>query len=90
MATLESMLRLDQHQQGTLVRLAEYLYQRTGGMIGSLSQLVRGAAILAIEDGTERITRDLLDCVPVDYAAARATPQRRPPAHKLGNREVSA
>jgi hypothetical protein len=30
-------------------------------MIGSLSQLVRGAAILAIGDGTEQITRSLLD-----------------------------
>jgi len=47
-----------------------------------LSQLVRGAAILAIEDGTEQITRDLLDAIPVDYAAQRtATPprQRRQP-----------
>ncbi|MFI6100833.1 hypothetical protein ACIA8G_35235 [Lentzea sp. NPDC051213] len=45
-------------------------------MIGSLSQLVRGGAILAIDDGSERITRDLLDLVPVDFAAARSTPQR--------------
>src|SRR5664280_3775227 len=77
------MLRLHQHTPGTLVALAEYLYQRTNGMIGSLSQLVRGAAILAIQDGTDQITRDLLDLVPVDYAAERAhrarpqaTPQR--------------
>lgn len=46
-------------------------------MIGSLSQLVRGAAILAIEDGTEKITRDLLDIVPVDYAADARTPPPR-------------
>jgi hypothetical protein len=45
-------------------------------MIGSLSQLIRGAAILAVGEG-EQITRDLLDLVPVDYAAVRATPQRR-------------
>jgi hypothetical protein len=42
-------------------------------MIGSLSQFIRGAAILAIEDGTEKITRDLLDLVPVDFAAEKAT-----------------
>jgi hypothetical protein len=78
-ATLESMLQLHQHVDGTLVGMADYLYQRTGGMIGSLSQLVRGAALLAIEDGTERITRDLLDCIPVDHAATTATPQRRQP-----------
>jgi hypothetical protein len=45
-------------------------------MIGSLSQLIRGAAILAIEDGREQITRDLLDIVPVDYAAERADTTR--------------
>lgn len=77
-ATLESTLRLHHHDAGTLVGLAEYLFQRTGGMIGSLSQLVRGGAILAIEDRSERITRDLLDLVPVDFAAERSTPARRP------------
>jgi hypothetical protein len=51
--------------------MAEQLYRRSRGMIGSLSQLVRGAAILAIDDGTETITAELLDLVPVDYAAQR-------------------
>ena len=77
-ATLESTLRLHQHQPGSLVALDEYLYRRSGGMIGSLSQLIRGAAILAIEDGSEQITRDLLDAVPVDYAAERAATASRP------------
>ena len=36
-ASLEDMLVLDRHKPGTLVGLAEYLYQRSGGMIGSLS-----------------------------------------------------
>jgi hypothetical protein len=71
-ATLEDLLRLHQHRAGALVALDEYLYQRTAGMIGSLSQLVRGAAVLAIADGTEAITRELLDVVPVDHAAAQA------------------
>jgi hypothetical protein len=75
-ATLETLLRLHHHKPGTLTGLAEYLYQRSGGMIGSLSQLIRGAAILAIEDGTEQITRDLLDIVPVDYAAERGSTTR--------------
>ena len=38
-------------------------------MIGSLSHLVRAAAIRAILDGTEQITRKLLDSIPVDHAA---------------------
>jgi Bacterial TniB protein len=75
-ATMESTLRLHQHRPGSLVELDEYLYQRSGGMIGSLSHLIRGAAILAIEDGCEHITRTLLDIVAVDYAAERATPTR--------------
>ncbi len=72
------MLRLHDHQPGSLLALAEYLYRRSGGMIGSLSQIVRGAAILAIESGSEQITKDLLETVPVDYAAERATAPRRP------------
>lgn len=76
---METMLRLHEHRPGTLPGLAEFLYRRSGGMIGSLSQLIRGAAVLAIEDGTEKITRDLLEAVPVDYAAERAgRPPRTP------------
>jgi hypothetical protein len=83
---LESMLRLHKHRPDTLVGLDEYLYQRTGGMIGSLSQLIRGAAILAIEDGTEAITTDLLDLVPLDYAAERNTA----PAPRRGRKQATA
>jgi hypothetical protein len=75
-AAMETTLRLHQHAPGTLPGLAEFLYRRSGGMIGTLSQLIRGAAVLAIETGTEAITRDLLGAVPVDYAAERAA---RPP-----------
>ncbi|MFB4309046.1 hypothetical protein [Actinomadura sp. GTD37] len=68
-ASLESTLRLRHHKAGALTAMAEDLYRRTGGMIRSLSQLVRGAALLAIEDGTEHITREHLALVPLDYAA---------------------
>jgi len=78
-AALESLLRLYHHRSGSLLRLDEYLYRRSGGMIGSLSQLVRGAAILAIEDGSEQVSKQLLDSVAVDYAAERADTASRPP-----------
>ena len=68
-ATLESALRLHRHEPGTLTRSARYLHRRTGGMIGSLSHLVRAAAQLAILEGEEAITRKLLDTIPVDHAA---------------------
>jgi len=76
-ATLEGTLRLHHHQPGTLVSLARYLHQRTGGMIGSLSHLIRAAAISAILDGTETLTRPLLDTIALDYAAESATTGRR-------------
>jgi hypothetical protein len=85
-ATLESLLRLHSHRSSSLVKLDEYLYRRSGGMIGSLSQLVRGAAILAIEDGSEQISKQLLDSVAVDYAAERADTASRPP--RRGSRAI--
>lgn len=68
-ATLEQALRLHRHQQGTLLRNAKYLHRRTGGMIGSLSHLVRAAAQMAIVEGQEAITRKMLDSIPADAVA---------------------
>ncbi len=68
-ATMETALRLHRHQAGSLAALDKYLHHRTGGMIGSLSHLVRAAALTAILDGSEAITRGLLDTIPVDHAA---------------------
>jgi hypothetical protein len=72
LATLDAALRLHRHRPGTLPQLSKYLHQRTGGMIGSLSHLVRAAALTAVMDGTEEITRTLLDGIPVDHAAQSA------------------
>jgi hypothetical protein len=74
---MEASLRLHRHEPGMLTGLDEYLFARTNGMIGSLSQLVRGAAVLAIQDGTEQITKDLLELVPVDHAAQRTSGKRQ-------------
>ncbi|MEV6871617.1 hypothetical protein [Amycolatopsis sp. NPDC051128] len=38
-------------------------------MIGSLSHLIRGAAIDAILDGTEKITKTHLEAILLDHAA---------------------
>jgi hypothetical protein len=76
-ATMEQSLRLHRHKPGTLLDLAPYLHQRSGGMIGSLDQLVHEAANDAISDGTEKITRKHLDAVILDTAAEE---QYRPPA----------
>lgn len=87
-ATLEGTLRLRDHAPGALAAMAQDLYRRSGGMIGSLSQLVRGAAILAIDAGTEKITADLLDLVPIDYAAERAAAPVKARPRALGETAV--
>jgi hypothetical protein len=68
-ATLEDSLRLHHHAPATLTDLGRYLHQRTGGMIGSLSHLIRGAAIEAILGGSERITRKSLEAIDLDHTA---------------------
>ena len=65
----EQALRLHSHQPGILVSLADYLHGRTGGYIVSLSHLIREAAIYAILTGAERIDKQVLESVELDYAA---------------------
>jgi hypothetical protein len=75
-AALEDSLRLHRHRPGTLTKLDRYLHQRTHGMIGSLLWLIRSAAINAVLDGTEKITKKSLDAVEADITAQSP----RPPA----------
>lgn len=78
-SAVEGSLRLHRHQPGTLPDLAGYLHQRTGGMIGSLLWLIRSAAIQAVIDGTEKITRTSMDAIPVDIASQADKPARGKP-----------
>jgi hypothetical protein len=66
---VEAALDLRAHRAGTLPRHAAYLHQRTAGRIGSLTRLLRQAAITAILDGTEHITKTALDAVRLDRLA---------------------
>jgi hypothetical protein len=75
-AALEDSLRLHCHRPGTLTNLDGYLHQRTRGMIGSLLWLTRSAAIAAVIDGTEKITRKSLDEVDADLASQPPAPAR--------------
>ncbi|MFD4023206.1 TniB family NTP-binding protein [Streptomyces sp. NPDC058576] len=88
-STLETMLRLHEHAPGTLTAMSDYLFHRTGGMIGSLSQLIRGATVLAIEDGSEAVTEEVLELVPVDFAAEQSE-QLTAPAKATGRRRRAA
>jgi hypothetical protein len=68
-AALEDNLRLHHHSPDTLVELADYLHNRSNGMIGSLLRLIRAAAVQAVLDGSETITRATLESIPVDIAS---------------------
>ncbi|MER5753664.1 ATP-binding protein [Streptomyces sp. NPDC002088] len=76
-ASLEGALRLHHHKSGNLVKLDGYLHERTDGAIGSLSQLVRSAALEAIINGSEAITRKTLDTIEVDQTAETSHDERR-------------
>ncbi|MFJ4834844.1 AAA family ATPase [Streptomyces sp. NPDC088747] len=74
-ATMESSLRLDRHKPEALLALDAYLHDRTSGLIGSLSQLIREAAIAAIDTGSEKITKRLLDSIELDHTAQQSQPK---------------
>ncbi|WP_433381470.1 hypothetical protein [Streptosporangium sp. CA-115845] len=67
--SMEEPLRLHRHRPGMLLEHAHYLHRRTGGMIGSLDQLIHDAANDAIADGTEKIAKKHLNEVLLDTAA---------------------
>jgi hypothetical protein len=70
LAAFEQHLVLLKHEPGILTeKLAGYVYNRTNGFIGAISQLVRGGALRAILQGEERLSRPLLDKIILDYGA---------------------
>jgi hypothetical protein len=77
LATLDEAIRLHRRKPGTLLEHASYLHQRTAGVIGSLSHLVREAAVDAILDGTEKITKVGLERITLDRAAEVSVARHR-------------
>lgn len=59
----EKNLRMRKLSKDVLTRHAQYLHDRTGGYFLYLSQLICGAAVAAILDGTEDITREHLQAI---------------------------
>ncbi len=66
-ATLENTLH--NHTPGSVTGLDRYLHKRTSGMMGSLSALIREAALEAILTGAETMTKTMLDAIDLDHAA---------------------
>ncbi|MET8978986.1 ATP-binding protein [Streptomyces sp. NPDC004539] len=81
LSDMEGALRLARHRPGTLVRHANYIHLLTGGVMASLSLVIREAAIRSIVEGSYRITKSLLSQVVLDVQAtnaARATRRQNP------------
>lgn len=96
----EAQLPLANHPSGSLVKLSSYLWERTGGSIGSLGRLLTGAAVDAIDADdpkSERITRALLDGQYLDHAAEstrrtrkKQTSIRRKTANALPEKKLAS
>ena len=71
----ERQLVLAHAQPGMLTGLADYLFARSSGHIGSFITLITRGCYKAIRTGTERLTRDLLDTVRIDEASEQARAQ---------------
>jgi hypothetical protein len=79
---METALRPFDHEPGTLVAHWDYLPDRTRGVIASLTALILTAAIMAIEDAIEKITKSLLDSIESGWTAQRAYEARQGPSRK--------
>jgi hypothetical protein len=68
---IEKQLVLADHEQRSLAsgELSDYLYVRTQGYFQSLTTLITRGCALAILDGQEALSIDLLDQVTIDVAA---------------------
>jgi hypothetical protein len=71
----ERQLVLARAQPGMLTGLADYLFERTTGHIGSFVTLITRGCFKAIRSGEERLTAGLLDGVRIDEASEQARRQ---------------
>jgi hypothetical protein len=73
--TTERQLVLAAANPGMLVGIADYLFARTTGHIGSFITLVVRGCYKAIRDGSEKLTVKLLDSIRIDEASETARHQ---------------
>ncbi|CDJ99374.1 TniB family protein [Microbacterium sp. C448] len=72
LGTIETHLVLANAKPRMLREQADYLYERSTGMIGSLFKLITLGAVHAMRDGIEELTREVLDEIDIDVAAEDA------------------
>ena len=72
LGAIDARLVLANARPHMLREQADYLYERSTGMIGSLFKLITLGAVHAMRDGTEELTRAVLDEIDIDVAAEDA------------------
>jgi hypothetical protein len=71
--SLEKALALYHHEDESLTREHwRYLHERTNGSIAGLHALIRRSAVRAVQQGTEAITREIMDSIVLSYSHERA------------------
>jgi hypothetical protein len=70
LAGIETCLRLFEAGDQPLTggTMPEYLFRRTGGVVGLLGCLIEEACMTAIESGAERLSQGLLDGIAIDLS----------------------
>ncbi|WP_334138337.1 ATP-binding protein [Corynebacterium variabile] len=72
LTSFEDQLHLAESHPGMLLSHAKLIHERTQGYIATLATLIERACFLAIRDGSERITEDILRDARLDNAADNA------------------
>jgi chloramphenicol 3-O-phosphotransferase len=82
LAGLEEHLRLFDAAPGMLSagRMPEYLFRRTGGVVGLLERLVEEGCAEAVDSGVEKLTENLLDTIGINLGN---DPRRDPAAGEI-------
>jgi hypothetical protein len=72
LAGVEEQLRLLRAEPGMLTgnAMPEYLFRRTGGVVGLLERLIEDGCAHAVDTGAERLTTDLLDGLDINLGNA--------------------
>lgn len=71
--SFEDAFLLYKHEPGSVAKSCwEYLYERSGGRMSTLSALMRQAAVHAIVTGDEAVTAETFDHIVTDVATQRA------------------
>ena len=69
LSSFETNLALMKQDLGSLAAMSDFIHDRTGGFMGAISNLVREGANIAIDDGSEHLSRSLLGKVKLAYAS---------------------